>query len=340
MRLQAPFIARGLIAALLAGTAISALAQDKVVMATNWRAQPGHGGFYQALADGTYKKFGLDVDIQQGGPQVNNRPMLPAGKVDFLMTGNMLMAFDNIKQKVPTVVVAAYFQKDPQAIIAHPGQGFDTLADLAKAKTVLLAKDGQISYWQWMKKAYNMRDEQVRPYNYSLSQFLADKQAVQQAYATSEPLAVEKQAGFKPVVLSLADAGWSTYGMVIETRQDLVKTKPDVVRRFVEATNIGYYNYLYGDRKAADDLIKKINPDISDDYIGKSIPILRAHIDIGDAATKGIGAMTDARMKDFHDKAVSAGLYKPTDFNYQDAYTLQFVNKGTGLDLRKTLAKN
>lgn len=339
MQFPSSFIARGLVATLIASSAATAFAQDKVVLATNWRAQPGHGGFYQALADGTYKKYGLDVDIQQGGPQVNNRPMLPAGKVDFLMTGNMLMAFDNIKQKVPTVVVAAYFQKDPQAIIAHPGQGFDKFADLAKAKTVLLAKDGQISYWQWMKKAYGMRDEQVRPYNYSLSQFLADKQSVQQAYATSEPLAVEKQAGFKPVVLSLADAGWSTYGMVIETRQDLVKNKADMVRRFVEASNIGYYNYLYGDRKAADEMIKKINPDITDEYIEKSIPILRAHIDVGDATAKGIGAMTDERMKDFYDKTVSAGLYKPTDFNYRDAYTTQFVNKGTGVELRKAAAK-
>ena len=339
MRFQAPFIARALLSTLLAGTAFAALAQDKVVLATNWRAQPGHGGFYQALADGTYKKFGLDVEIQQGGPQVNNRPMLPAGKIDFLMTGNLLMAFDNIKQKVPTVVVAAYFQKDPQAIIAHPGQGFEKFADLAKAKTVLLAKDGQISYWQWMKKAYGMRDEQVRPYNYSLSQFLADKQSVQQAYATSEPFAVEKQAGFKPVVLSLADAGWSTYGMVIETRQDLVKNKPDLVRRFVEATNIGHYNYLYGDRKAADAMIQKINPDISDEYIEKSIPVLRAHMDVGDAPTKGIGAISDARIKDFYDKTVEAGLYKPTDFNYKDAYTTQFVNKGTGLDIRKALVK-
>ena len=340
MKISAPFAARGLLAALLAGTAFAAIAQDKVVMATNWRAQPGHGGFYQALADGTYKKYGLDVEIQQGGPQVNNRPMLPAGKVDFLMTGNMLMAFDNIKQKVPTVVVAAYFQRDPQAIIAHTGQGIDKFADIAKAKTVLLAKDGQISYWQWMKKAYGVRDEQVRPYNYSLSQFLADKQSVQQAYATSEPLAVEKQAGFKPVVLSLADAGWSTYGMVIETRQDLVKNKPDVVRRFVEATNIGWVNYLYGDRKAADEMIRKINSDISEEYVQKSIPILRAHIDVGDAQTKGIGAMSDERMKDFYDKTVEAGLYKPTDFDYRQAYTLQFVNKGTGVDLRKSLNKN
>ena len=107
----------------------------------------------------------------------------------------------------------------------------------------------------------------------------------------------------------------------------------------VEATNIGHYNYLYGDRKAADAMIQKINPDISDEYIEKSIPVLRAHMDVGDAPTKGIGAISDARMKDFYDKTVEAGLYKPTDFNYKDAYTTQFVNKGTGLDIRKALVK-
>ncbi|MFI5445024.1 ABC transporter substrate-binding protein [Polaromonas sp. UC242_47] len=330
---------RALLVAALAGSAFAAQAQEKIAFATNWRAQPGHGGFYQALVDGTYKKYGLDVDIQQGGPQVNNRPMLPAGKVDFIMTGNMLMAFDNAKQKIPTVVVAGYFQKDPQAIIAHPGQGLDKWSDLNKAKTVLLSKDGQFSFWQWMKASQGFRDEQVKPYNYSLSQFLADKQSVQQAYATSEPMAVEKQAGFKPVVHLLADAGWSTYGMVIETRQDFVKNKPETVRRFIEASQIGWYNYLYGDRKAADQLIKKINPDISDEYIEKSIGVIRALIDTGDAQKLGIGAMTDARMKDFYDKAIAAGLYKPTDFALASVYTTQFANTGAGLELRKKLAK-
>lgn len=312
-------------------------AQDKVTFATNWRAQPGHGGFYQALADGTYKKFGLDVTIQQGGPQVNNRPMLPAGKIDFLMTGNMLMPFDNLKQGVPTTVVAAYFQKDPQILIAHPGQGYEKFSDLTQAKSILLAKDGQISYFQWMKKAYGFRDEQVRAYNFSLSQFLADKKSVQQGYATSEPISVEQQAGFKPLTFSLAEAGWSTYGMVIETRKDMVEKKPDVVKRFVEASNIGWYNYLYGNRKAADDLIRQSNPDITAAYTDKSIAILREHIDTGDALTQGIGAISPARIKDFHAKTVEAGLFSAGQIKPEDTFTTQFVNKGTGLDLRKQL---
>jgi NitT/TauT family transport system substrate-binding protein len=101
-----------------------AQAQEKVILAINWKAQGHHGGFYQALVDGTYKRFGLDVEIQQGGPQVMNRPLLPVGKIDFLMTSNLLLTFDQIKNGVPVTVVGAIFQKDPQAILAHPGQGY------------------------------------------------------------------------------------------------------------------------------------------------------------------------------------------------------------------------
>ena len=334
-------LVRPLLAGLLAASAAAgAFAQEKVVFATNWRAQPGHGGFYQALVDGTYKKAGLDVEIQQGGPQVNNRPMLPAGKIDFLMTGNMLQVFDNAKQKIPTVAVAAVFQKDPQVIVAHPGQGFDKWDDLKKAKTVLLSKDGQFSFWQWMKPQ-GFKDEQLRPYNYSLSQFLADKQSVQQGYGISEPISIEKQGGFKPVVHLLADQGWSTYSTVIETRQDLVKTKPEVVRKFVEASMLGWYNYLYGDRKAADAEIKKLNPDMNDEYIAQGVALMKSMgiVDSGDSLKMGIGAMTDARMKDFYDKVVAAGLYKPGELDIASTYTTQFVNKGAGLDLRQRLVK-
>jgi NitT/TauT family transport system substrate-binding protein len=43
--------------------------------------------------------------------------------------------------------------------------------------------------------------------------------------------------------------------------------------------------------------------------------------------------MTDARMKDFFDKMVRAGVTKP-NLDYRKGYTLQFVDKKAGLDLR------
>jgi NitT/TauT family transport system substrate-binding protein len=323
----------------LAATATSAFAQEKVVFGTNWRAQAGHGGFYQAVADGTYKKYGLDVEIQQGGPQVNNRPLLPVGKIDFLMTGNLLLTFDQVKNGVPVTVVGAIFQKDPQAIIAHPGQGYDKWDAVKKAPTVLVSKDGQFSFWQWMKSEHGFKDEQLKPYTFNLGPFLADKRVVQQGYSISEPINVKKQAGFDPVVHLLADHGFNTYSTTIETRSQLVREKPDLVRRFMEASIIGWYHYLYGDRKAANALIRKDNPDMTDEYIEASVKLMKdlGIIESGEALSAGIGAMSEARIKDFHDKMVKAGLYKPGEVDLAKVATTQFVNKGVGLDIKKKL---
>jgi NitT/TauT family transport system substrate-binding protein len=333
---------RALVAGVAAAAALPALpvlAQDKVVFATNWRAQAGHGGFYQAVADGTYKRLGLEVEIQQGGPQVNNRPMLPIGKIDFLMTGNLLLTFDQVKNGVPVTVVGAIFQKDPQAIIAHPGQGYEQWGAVKKAPTVLVSKDGQFSFWQWMKADHGFRDEQLKPYTFNLAPFLADKRAVQQGYSISEPINVKRQAGFDPVVHLLADQGFSTYSTTIETRTQLVREKPDLVRRFMEGSIIGWYNYLYGDRKAAHALIRQHNPDSSDEYMEASVKLMKdlGIVDSGDARTKGIGAMDLNRIKDFHDKMVKAGLYKPGQVDLSKVATTEFVNKGVGLDIRKRL---
>ena len=319
--------------------ATASFPQEKVVFATNWKAQAGHGGFYQALADGTYKKMGLDVEIQQGGPQVNNRPLLPVGKIDFLMGGNLLQSFDNVKNGVPTTVVAAIFQKDPQAIFAHPGQGYDKFSDVAKAGTVFISKDGQFSFWQWMKAEHGFKDEQLKPYAFNVGPFLADKKSAQQGYSISEPISIKAQAGFDPVVHLLADNGFSTYSTTIETRAEVVKNKPEVVQKFVDASLIGWYNYLYGDNKAANEMIMKANPDTSAANIAGSIQLMKklGIVDSGDALQSGIGSMSTARVKDFYDKMVKAGLYKPGDVDLGKVATTQFVNKKVGLDVKQKL---
>jgi NitT/TauT family transport system substrate-binding protein len=324
------------VAALLA---FPAIAQDKVTFATNWKAQAAHGGFYQAVADGTYKKFGLDVTIQQGGPSVNNRPLLPAGRIDFLMTGNLLHSFDNVKNKVPTVVVAAMFQKDPQALLAHPGQGYEKFEALKNAPLALIAKDGQFSWWQWLKVTHGFKDEVLKPYNYNLGPFLSNNKAIQQGYSVAEPIYVENQGKFKPVVHLLADHGFSTYSTVIEARTDTVKNKPDLVQRFVDASTIGWVNYLYGSRKAANALMVKDNPEMSEAEMEASVALMKGQgiVDSGEAAAKGIGAMNAARVKDFYEQMVKAGLYKPGEVDLAQVATFQFVNKGVGQDLKARL---
>ena len=322
------------LAAFLAASASPAAALDSVRFGTNWVAEAEHGGFYQALADGTYRKYGLDVTIVPGGPQVNNQILLPVGKLDFFLAANTLEGFDAVAQNIPTVEVAALFQKDPQVLIAHPGEGIEKLADL-KNLTLFVSQEGMASYFQWLKADYGFSDAKVKPYTFNPQPFLADKKSAMQGYVTSEPFVIEKTAHFTPKVFLLADEGFSAYSTLVETRRDLVDKKPDLVQRFVDASIIGWYNYIYGDNAAANALIKKQNPEMTDDLLAYSIAAMKKYgiVDSGDTATLGVGAMTDARMKDFFDKMARAGVVKP-GLDYRKGYTLQFVDKKVGLELR------
>ena len=318
----------------LLSLAATAQAADKVTFGTNWLAEAEHGGYYQAVADGTYAKYGLEVKILQGGPQANNRLLLAAGRIEFAMGANMIQAFTAVEQNFPSVVVASHFQKDPIVFLSHPGAGLDTFEDLPKA-TAFIGKDTLASAWQWLKLAYGFRDEKVKPYTFNPAPFIADKNSIQQGYATSEPFEVERQGKFKPNFFLLADYGYDTYSTTVEARRDMIEKNPDLVQRFVDASTIGWYNYLYGDNAAANAAIKKDNPDISDEQIAFSIAKMKDYgiVDSGDTLIKGIGAMTDEHVKSFFDKMVKAGVVK-ADLDYKKSYDLRFVNKGVGLSLR------
>lgn len=320
---------------LLALLASAAQAQEKVTFATNWLAQAEHGGFYQAVADGTYAACGLDVEIMQGGPQVNGRAMLYAGKVDFFMGGSMLEALFGVNEGIPTKAVAAMFQKEPQVIIAHPGKA-KSFEELKNLNPILIGDGGFSSFYQWMISAYGFTVEQRAPYTFNSAPFLADENSAMQGYLSSEPFMIEKEGGFKPDVFLIADAGYSSYSTTIEAMADTIEKRPEVVQCFVDGSIKGWYNYLYGDNTAANAAIKAHNPDMTDEMIAYGITKMKEAgiVDSGDTETLGIGVMTDARNKDFFDKMVAAGVV-PADLDYKSAYTLDFVGKGVGLDLKK-----
>jgi NitT/TauT family transport system substrate-binding protein len=310
-------------------------ALDKVTFGTNWLADPEAGGYYQALVDGTYAKYGLDVTIRQGGPQSNGGLLLLAGKIQFFMGGGMLGDFLSVEQNFPLVAVAADFQKDPEIIMSHPGVGLDKWTDLPKASTAFISEGALASFYSWMMRAWGFKNDNIKPYNFNSAPFVADKNSIQQGFVSSEPFEVKKQGGFNPNVFLLADHGYSTYATLIETRRDIADKHPDLVQRFVDASAIGWYHYLYGDNRKANAAIKKDDPEMTDEQIAFSIAKLKEYgiVDSGDTLKLGIGAMTDARVKDFFDKMVKVGLVK-ADTDYKKAYTLRFVDKGVGTDLR------
>jgi NitT/TauT family transport system substrate-binding protein len=321
-------------AAVFASVGVPSAAAETVNFGTDWKAQAEHGGFYQAIATGIYKRYGLDVRLRPGGPQVNHSQLLAAGVLDFNIASNSFIPLNYVQQNIPMIAVAAIFQKDPSVLIAHPGQGADNLAEL-KGKPIMIGSDTRVTSWQFLKQKFGYTDDQIRPYGFSVAPFLADPHAIQQGYLTSEPFTIAK-VGMKPVIMLLADAGYSSYGALIETSQKLVRDNPDLVRRFVDASIEGWYSYLYGDPAPANALIKHDNPEMTDELLAHARETMKEYgiVDSGDAKTNGIGAMTEARWRDFFDTMVKAGVY-PADLDFRRAFTLEFVNRKVGLGEQK-----
>lgn len=316
--------------AFLAGSAQAELID--VTFGTNWQAQAEHGGFYQSVSDGTYEQCGLNVSILPGGPQVNNRALMLAGKIDYHMGSDMLQAFNAVKEGVPIVSVAAMFQKVPQVIIAHPGKA-ETFSDLKSLK-LLIGDNGFQAFYQWMIAEYGFSAENRLPYTFNPAPFLADENVGMQGYLSSEPYLIEKEGGFTPDVFLIADAGYSTYATTIETMAPTIAAKPEQVACFVDGSIKGWYNYLYGDNAAANEMIMEANPEMTADKIAYAISKLKSEgiVVSGDAETKGIGVISESKVKDFFDKMVTAGVID-ADVDYKSAFTTEFTGKGVGMDL-------
>jgi NitT/TauT family transport system substrate-binding protein len=308
-----------------------AQALDKLSFHTDWRAQAEHGGYYQAIAAGLYKKAGIDCDLRPGGPSLNISQLLLAGRVDMIMS-NSFEAFTYVREDAPFFTIASIFQKDPQVLIAHPGTGFDSFEKM-KGRPLLIANGSRSTFWPYLRKKYGLSDAQLRPYNFNMAPFLADPKAVQQGFVTSEAYSIEQVLGKPPEVMLIADAGFSAYQATIAISRKLATEKKELIQRFVDATLEGWSQFLKGgpETAAANALIKRDNPEQTDDRIAHAVKELNARgiVRSGDALSGGIGAMSDARWKTFYDSMVDVDVIQK-GLDVTKAYTLEFVNKGIG----------
>lgn len=311
----------GLALALMAAS--PARADEPFIFMTNWYGQAEHGGYFQALATGLYKKAGLDVTIKMGGPQINTLQLLAAGQADCIMGSSDIQVLKIREQGVPAVTVAALFQKDPQGIVAHPD--VKTLADL-KGKTVLIGSTARNTYWPWLMANYGLKEEQVRPYTFNLQPFVADPNTAIQGYATYDPYNTRRE-GVAINFLLFSDSGWPPYANTVVCMENTIKTRPKAVAAFVKASMEGWKSYLGGDRSAANAMIKKDNPQMSDGQLDFAVEAMKERrlVTGGDAASSGIGTITPDRLRKTYDFLVAAKLIDPAKVDLQKSYDLQFI---------------
>ena len=322
-------VRRGFSAA-LAALALGALtvgpaaAATKIVFGLNWLAEGEHCGFYQAEATGLYDAAGLDVTLEPGGPDRNIPILAAAGSVDLGM-GSSFTTLNMLKEGVEAETVAAFFQKDPQTLVAHAGQGVKTLEDL-KGRPIMIAKFSQFEFWQFLKAKYGFTDEQIRPYTYSAAPFLADPKAVQQGYITEDALLLGKELPEPPVSVLLADYGYENYATTVFSTKAWIEAHKDAVKAFLKATAEGYQQCLDGNYEPAMKAVMEANPDHTEELFHFKLEQMkdRGLVLSGDAETGGIGAMTDARWKAFFDLMVETGVYD-AGLDYKAAYSLDYL---------------
>ncbi|RBW48786.1 ABC transporter substrate-binding protein [Marinobacter sp. F3R11] len=293
-----------------------------VSVSTTWYAQAEHGGFYAAKAMGLYEEQGLDVTIKMGGPQVNNVQLLMGGKMDFIM-GYSLQSLNAVKEDIPLVTVAAFFQKDPQTLVVHKNAGNDSLEDM-KGKPMRVPTAGRVAYWPWLKTEYGYSDDQLQAYDYSFAPFIRDEQAIQQGYVTNDGFFLE-QAGVEGKSLLLANYGWKAYSATLDTTREMIEEHPDVVQKMVKATALGWKAY-FENPEPANALIKADNPEMQDELLAYTYAKMQEeNMLLSDAAEGGrYGMMTVERWKTFFDDMVAAGTL-PEDLDWEKAFDASFI---------------
>lgn len=327
---------RLLLAALLLAVPVTASAEAtpkvahaaphaRVVFVTDWKAQAEHGGYYEALALGYYKRRGLDVVIREGGPSVNVPQLIAGGAADFGIGSNSYVPLNMVRAGVPVRAVMAVFQKDPAVLMTHPRPDVKRLADM-KGKPIMISDTATTTIWPWLKARYGFDDAQIRKYTFNLAPFVVDPAAIQEGYLTSEPYTVETTAHFTPQVFLLADYGYTGYASLVLVPQSWIDRKRWAVQAFYDATREGWQAYLGGDPRPANALIKRADPDMTDALIAQAIAKMKAYglVLSGDAQTFGIGAMTDRRWKGFFAEMSKEGLY-PATLDVTKAYDLSFM---------------
>ena len=301
---------------------INIQAADDIKLSLDWVPQGEHGGYFQAIAKGYYNDVDINLEIIPGGPSVNTKAMLMSEQVDFNIGGSA-GALNYAKQDLPFTAVAAFFQKTPQVLISHPNVGIDHPSDFV-GKTIFLSNFGRLSFWGFIKNKYNLSDDQLKSYNFNSQPFIDDPQSIQQGYLSSEPFAIKKTAGFEPVVHLLADYGFNAYANTIETSDKLIKENPDLIRRFIKASRLGWEDYLTGDPQPAFDLIQELNPDMPSDKLAYAHQKLIEY-NIVTGNNQIIGSMSADRWQSFYKMSVELGIYD-SEFDYEKAYTLEFSN--------------
>jgi NitT/TauT family transport system substrate-binding protein len=216
----------------------SALAQDKVSFRLNWYLGGLHVPFYYGKERGFYAAEGIDLTINEGRGSANTVQVVAAGSDTFGLADSSSVVLTASKG-ADVKSVMSLLNSTPFAVVSLASSGIRTPKDLEGKRLAVSPGDPLGQLFQALA-AVNKLDTskitlvQVDPAAKVVS--VLEKRADALLGGADDQFFLIKQRGIEPAAMRFGDHGANIVGMTIVTRGELIKSKPDLVRRFVRAT--------------------------------------------------------------------------------------------------------
>jgi len=294
----------------------------KMTVQLDWVAEPEHGGIYQALAKGYFSEAGLDVDVIQGGPNAFVMQKLATGKADIGQSDstNTLLA---IAQGLPVIQIGAVFQNDPSVLMLHADNPVKRFEDL-DGKTIMARPEW--AFLPYLKAKYHINFS-IIPQNFAVGNFIANPNFIQQGYYTAEPYYIVKGGAKYPKFLYAWDAGFDAYTVLVANRP-WAERNASRVRAFMAAYIRGWKDYLEGDPAPAHALMKRLNPNVTDDFLAFSRRmVIQEKLAIGRGATDDAmtGRITRERFANQIRQLEDLGILPKGRLTVDDVMTTRYL---------------
>jgi NitT/TauT family transport system substrate-binding protein len=280
-----------------------------ITVQLDWVAEPEHGGFYQAQARGFFREAGLDVTLIQGGANAFATQKVATNQAQFGQADstNTILA---VAEGLPIVQVAAVFQQNPSVLMLHAENPINSFEEL-DGKTIMARPEW--AFLPYLRQKYGI-DFKLIPQNFSVANFIADRDFIQQGFYIAEPFFIEQGGAQKPRFLYAWDAGFDSY-VVLIGNPTWTTAHPDATRAFIAAYVRGWQDYLKGDPTPAHELMKKENANNTDAFLAYSRQmIIDENLVTGRGADGGvnlIGDLNPTRMATQIEQLESLEILKP-----------------------------
>jgi NitT/TauT family transport system substrate-binding protein len=244
--------------ALVAGPAL-AQGKDKVVLLLNWYTYSEHAPFYLGQARGYFDAENIDLDIQEGRGSGVTVQAVAAGTATFGYADvpTMMRA---ASKGAPVIAVGVALQTSPMSVMGFCDKNIRKPADI-KGKTVAVTPgDSMSQIWPLFLKKTGLKTDDFKQVagdaQTKLNAVINGQADLLLGYVMDQAIKLQDATHKKVCPIRFADYGVNMVSSGIIVQKDLLKSKPELVKRFLRASTRAMEESAKNPQAAIDAMLK------------------------------------------------------------------------------------